>query len=78
MQAYKTTAAMQPTSNCCNMGTRNLPDMDAQSLRTYISGKSRASMLQVLCITSGTLKIAQTYGCLLYLYNMDSRDHGIF
>ena len=39
----------------------------AQRLRAYISGKSRASMLQVLCITSTTFKINQIY-CLLCLF----------
>ena len=44
------------------MGWRDLPDMYAQSLRAaglraYISDKSRLPMLQVICITSGTLKI---------------------
>ena len=34
------------------MGARDLPDMYAQSLRAYISGKSQAHMLQVICITS--------------------------
>ena len=62
-------------SNSCNMGARDLPDMYARSPRAtgpraYISGKSRASMLQVLCITSGTLKICLTYRfCFAYLYN---------
>ena len=59
--------------NSCNMGTRALPDMYALSPRAcgpqaYISGKSRAPMLQVLWITSGTLKIAQTYSWLLCLF----------
>ena len=40
----------------------------ALGLQAYISGKSRAPMLQVLCITSGTLKIAQTYSWLLCLF----------
>ena len=44
------------------MGTRDLPDMYARSPRAagpraYISGKSRVHMLQVICNTSGTLKI---------------------
>ena len=48
--------------NSCNMGTRDLPDMyargpQARGLRAYISGKSRVHMLQVICNTSGTLKI---------------------
>ena len=43
--------------NSCNMGTRDLPDMYARGLRAYISGKSRVHMLQVICNTSGTLKI---------------------
>ena len=56
--------------NSCNMGTRDLPDMYARGLRAYISGESRAPMLQVLCITSGTLKICLTYRfCFAYLYN---------
>ena len=50
------------TCNSCNMGTRDLPDMyargpQARGLRAYISGKSRVHMLQVICNTSGTLKI---------------------
>ena len=45
------------TCNSCNMGTRDLPDMYARSSRAYISGKSRVHMLQVICNTSGTLKI---------------------
>ena len=28
------------TSNSCNMGTRDLPDMYAQNQRAYISGRS--------------------------------------
>ena len=41
---------------------------EARGLRAYISGKSRAPMLQVLCITSGTLKITQTQSWLLCLF----------
>ena len=53
---------MTKSSNSCNMGTRDLPDMYARSPRAagpraYISGKSRVYMLQVICNTSGTLKI---------------------
>ena len=56
--------------NSCNMGARDLPDMYARGLRAYISGESRAPMLQVLCITFGTLKICLTYRfCFAYLYN---------
>ena len=40
----------------------------ALGLQAYISGKSRATMLQVLGITSGTPKIAQTYSWLLCLF----------
>jgi len=47
------------TCNSCNMGTRDLPDIYAQSpraagrgLRAYISGKSRVHMLQLICNTS--------------------------
>ena len=39
----------------CNMGTSDLSDMCAQSLRAagiYISGKSQVPMLQLLCNTS--------------------------
>ena len=63
------------TSNSCNMGARDLPDMYAQGpqargLRTYISGESRAPMLQVLCMTSSILKICLTYRlCFAYLYD---------
>ena len=40
----------QYTSNSCNMGARDLPDMyargpQARGLRAYISGESRAPML---------------------------------
>ena len=35
----------------CSMGTRDLPDTYAQSLRAYISGKSRVPMLQLICNT---------------------------
>ena len=38
------------TSNSCNMGTRDLPDMYARSPRAYISGKSQVHMLQVICL----------------------------
>ena len=42
----------------------------ARGLRAYISGESRVPMLQVLCITSGNLKICLTYRfCFAYLYN---------
>ena len=43
--------------NSCNIGTRDLPDMYARGLRAYISGKSRVHMLQVICNTSGILKV---------------------
>ena len=60
-QKYNLVIIMAP-SNSCNMGTRDLPDMyargpQARGLRAYISGKSRVHMLQVICNTSGTLKI---------------------
>ena len=53
----------------------------AIGLQAYISGNSRVPMLQVICNTSGTLKIAQTYSWLLCLFiiAMGSRcDYGIF
>ena len=60
----------QESCNSCNMGARDLPDMYARSPRAYISGESRAPMLQVPCITSGTLNICLTYRfCFAYLYN---------
>ena len=34
------------------MGTSDLPEMYVQSLRAYISGKSRVPMLQLICNTS--------------------------
>ena len=43
--------------------------------------KSQEPMLQVMCITFGTLKIAQNYSCLLCLYayiTMGSHDYGVF
>ena len=51
------TSEVLDTSNSCNMGMRDLPDMYALSPwacgpRAYISGKSREHMLQVICITS--------------------------
>ena len=42
---------LQGVCNGCNMAMRDLPDMYAQSLRAYISGKSLMPMLQLLCIT---------------------------
>ena len=55
---------------------------EARGPQAYISGKSRAPMLQASCITPGTLKIAQTYSWLLCLFisiAMGSRcDNGIF
>ena len=63
------------TCNSCNMGMRNLlicmPSAlgpAALGLQAYISSKSRTPMLQVLCITSGTLKSAETYSWLLCLF----------
>ena len=35
--------------------------LKARRLKVYISGKSWAPMLQAICITSSTLKIAETY-----------------
>ena len=64
------THAHTHTRNSCNMGERDLPNMYARGPRAYISGESRAPMLQVLCITSGTLKVCLTYRfCFAYLYN---------
>ena len=54
---------------------------EARGLTAYISGKSRAPMLQVLSITSCTLKMAQTYSwllCLLYIAIGSCCDYGIF
>ena len=59
------------------MGTRDLPDMYALSPRAcgpwasaYISGESRAPMLQVICITSDTLAF--------YITMSTHFDYGIF
>ena len=46
--------AMIYACNSCNIGTSDLPDMYAQSLRAagpkaYISGKSQVPMLQLIC-----------------------------
>ena len=68
------------------MGARDLPDMyargpQAQGLRAYISGESRAPMLQVICITSGTLKICpnlQAFALPIYVTMSIRFDYGIF
>ena len=68
------------------MGARDLPDMYTRSsraagLRAYISGESQAPMLQVICITSGTLKICPNLQCsaLPIHITMGIRfDYGIF
>ena len=39
------------------MGASDLPDTYAQGLRAYTSGKLEVPMLQVICITSGTINI---------------------
>ena len=63
------------------MGTRDLPDMYARGLRAYISGESRAPMLQVICITSSTLKICpnlQASALPIYITMSIRFDYGIF
>ena len=70
--------------NSCNMGMRDFPDMripKACGSKAYILGKSRASMLQVICITSSTLKIAQIYSwllCLIIIAMGSCCEYGIF
>ena len=70
----------------CNMGRRDLPDVYAQSPRAYTSGKSQ---LQVICITSSTLKIkikTHNYIDLLHLYKeckislmlVDQNNYGLW
>ena len=57
------------------MGARDLSDMyargpQARGLRAYTSGESRTPMLQVICITSGTLKICpnlQAFALPIYI-----------
>ena len=68
------------------MGARDLPDMYARSpsaagLRAYISGESRAPMLQLICITSGTLKMCpnlQAFALPIYITMSIRFDYGIF
>ena len=71
------------------MGLRNLSDMYAQGPRAagqraegihISSGKLQASMLQVIRITSGTLKMPKlTAVCSVYLLPMGNHCHyGIF
>ena len=45
--------------NSCNTGTSALPDMYARHLRASadISGNAQVPVLQLICYTSGTLKI---------------------
>ena len=69
-------------SNSCNMGAGIclicMPE--ARGLRAYISGESRAPMLQVMCITSGTLKIypnLQAFALPIYITMSIRFDHGI-
>ena len=64
------------------MDTRDFPDMYTRStraagLKAYKSCKSQASMLQVLCITSGTLEISKTYALHIFIA-MGSCDYGTF
>ena len=50
--------------NSCNMGTGDLPDMPKEcgpQAEGIQSGKSRVHMLQVICNTSGTLKICPNF-----------------
>ena len=63
------------------MGARDLPDMYAQSPRANISFESRAPILQVLCITSGTLNICpnlQALALSIYIPMSIRFDYGIF
>ena len=69
------------TCNSCNMGVRDLSDMYAQSPRAYILGESRVPMLQVICITSGTLKICpnlQAFALPIYITMNIRFNYGIF
>ena len=69
------------TCNSCNMGERDLPDMYARGLREYISGESQVPMLQVIYITSGTLKICpnlQAFALPIYITMSIRFDYGIF
>ena len=53
---------------------------EARGLRAYISGESRAPMLQVMCITSGTLKICpnlQVSALPIYITMSIRFDYGI-
>ena len=53
----------------------------ARGLRAYISGESRAPMLQIICITSGTLKICpnlQAFALPIYITMSIHFDYGIF
>ena len=45
------------TSNNCNIGTSDLPDMYARSLKACISGKLLVPITTTTCYTSGALKI---------------------
>ena len=63
------------------MGVRDLPDMYARGPRACILGKSQAPMLQVVCITSGTLKICpnlQVTALPIYITMSSRFDYGIF
>ena len=53
------TGKLTTTSNSCNTGTSALPDMYARRPRASadISGNARVPVLQLICYTSGTLKI---------------------
>ena len=66
--------------NSCNMDMRDLTDMYACSPRAYISGKSQAIMLQVICITCGTLNITQicSWVLCLFIVAVYNFDYGSF
>ena len=55
--------------------------LQARGLRAYISGESRTPMLQVPCVTSGTLKIClnlQVFALPIYITMSIHFDYGIF
>ena len=68
---------------CCNTGTSALPDMYAQRVRVSadISGNAQVPVLQLLCYTSGTLKICSNLLLTtlpIYITTDGNFDYGVF
>ena len=75
-------AFQKVTSNSCNTGTSALPDMYARRPRASanISGNALVPVLQLICYTSGTLKICPNLllnALPIYITRDGNFDYGI-